>query len=102
MALSSEFIDKEDTAMKRKHFLVIVLAIVIIAGIVTGFFLFNDGRDEMQDLVLLEQGIKITAPEKDVERYIEARKSGADSDTLEMILNDILSNPECVVKELPK
>lgn len=87
--------------MYLKRVVCIVLSCVI-AGIVTGFFLFNDGRDEMQDLVLLEQGIKITAPEKDVERYIEARKSGADSDTLEMILNDILSNPECVVKELPK
>ena len=55
----------------------------------------------MQDLVLMEQGIKITAPVKDVEEYLEAYQSGADSATLDMILKDILSNPECQVQELP-
>lgn len=87
--------------MKKRLLASIGLIIVIIAGIVIGLLLSNRGQDEMQDLVLLEQGIKITAPEKDVKRYIEARRSGADSATLEMILNDILSNPECLVKELP-
>ena len=56
---------------------------------------------KMQDLVLMEQGIKITAPEKDVEKYIEAYRSGADFATLETILKEILSNPECQIQELP-
>lgn len=84
----------------KKH-LVILCAIVIIVGIATGVFFSNRGHDEMQDMVLLEQGITITAPEKDVEKYLRAYQSGADSDTLEKILSDILLNPECKVKELP-
>ena len=87
--------------MKRKKQLVILCAIVIILGIVTGFAFFNRGHDEMQDLVLLEQGIKITAPEKDVEMYLKAYQNGADSATREKILSDILLNPECQVMELP-
>lgn len=87
--------------MKRKKHLVILCAIVIIVAIATGFFFYNRGHKEMQDLVLLEQGIKITAPEKDVEKYLQAYQSGADSATLEKILSDILLNSECQVKELP-
>lgn len=55
----------------------------------------------MQDLVLIERGIRITAPVEDVEKYIEARKSGIDSATLELMLEDILSNSKCQITELP-
>lgn len=87
--------------MKRKKQFAILCALVIIIGIATLHFFSNRGRDEMQDLVLLEQGIKITAPEKDVEKYLQAYRNGADSETLEKILSDILLNPECQIKELP-
>ena len=87
--------------MKRKKHLVFLCAIVIIASIATGFFFSNRGHNDMQDMVLLEQGIKITAPEQNIEKYLQAYRSGADSETLEKILSDILLNPECQVKELP-
>lgn len=78
-----------------------LIALVLVLVFMVGLFGCSNKEVKMQDLVLMEQGIKITAPEKDVEEYLEAYQSGADSATLEMILNDILSNPECQVQELP-
>lgn len=86
--------------MKKKYFLAIVCAVVIIASIFCGLFFFNRGQNEMQDLILLEQGMKITAPAKYVEKYINAYKKGVDPAILEEILNDILQSPECQTKTL--